>query len=167
MRGEIAPEHVDQAVAVDFFLVEAGLQVVRMAVELDRPDLPVFSSSAKDALMGYSWPGNVRELKNVVERAVYRSESRRIESIDVDPFQSPFKPPAAVKAEVPLQRAPSNNAVPDVDQALTLQEAVWEVKVRMLEEALKKTRFNQRKAADLLGLTYHQFRGLYRKYQKE
>ena len=139
----------------------------RMAVELDRSDLPVFSASAKDALMGYRWPGNVRELKNVVERAVYRSESRRIESIDVDPFQSPFDASASVKTDRTPTIAQTDDAAPEIDQARTLQEAVWEFKVGLLEDALKKTRFNQRKAADLLGLTYHQFRGLYRKYQKE
>jgi psp operon transcriptional activator len=36
----------------------------------------------------------------------------------------------------------------------------------MLETALQRARFNQKGAARLLGLTYHQFRGLYRQYQK-
>jgi psp operon transcriptional activator len=49
--------------------------------------------------------------------------------------------------------------------ARPLKEAVWGLKVRMLEDALKKAKFNQKKAAQLLGLTYHQFRGLYRQYQ--
>ncbi|MCX5758322.1 MAG: hypothetical protein NTU83_07415 [Candidatus Hydrogenedentes bacterium] len=35
---------------------------------------------------------------------------------------------------------------------------------RMLEAALGQARFNQRRAAQLLKLTYHQFRGYYRKY---
>jgi psp operon transcriptional activator len=42
---------------------------------------------------------------------------------------------------------------------------MWELKVMMLETALRKTRYNQKKAARVLGLTYHQFRGLYRQYQ--
>jgi psp operon transcriptional activator len=36
----------------------------------------------------------------------------------------------------------------------------------MVEEALKSARYNQRKAASILGLTYDQFRGLYRRYRK-
>jgi psp operon transcriptional activator len=36
----------------------------------------------------------------------------------------------------------------------------------MLESALEKAKFNQKKAAQLLGLTYHQFRGLYRQYRE-
>ena len=47
-----------------------------------------------------------------------------------------------------------------------LKEAVWELKIKMLENALKKAKYNQKKAARILGLTYHQFRGLYRQYQK-
>ena len=48
-----------------------------------------------------------------------------------------------------------------------LKEAVWELKVRMLENALEKAKFNQKKAAQFLGLTYHQFRGLYRKFEAQ
>ncbi|WP_308512068.1 helix-turn-helix domain-containing protein, partial [Yersinia pseudotuberculosis] len=35
---------------------------------------------------------------------------------------------------------------------------------QMLTRALKQARFNQRKAAHLLGLTYHQLRGLLKKH---
>jgi psp operon transcriptional activator len=48
-----------------------------------------------------------------------------------------------------------------------LKEAVCELEIRLLKRALEKTKYNQRKAARALGLTYHQFRGLYRKYLKE
>ena len=138
-----------------------------MAVELGRQELPQFSASARDALMAYGWPGNVRELKNVVERAVYRSESQRIDAIEIDPFQSPFKPPPTEISESPRKPLSSGVMPPENNTPLTLKEAVWNYKVLMIEDALKRARFNQRKAADLLGLTYHQFRGLYRKYQKE
>jgi psp operon transcriptional activator len=35
----------------------------------------------------------------------------------------------------------------------------------MMAAALQKAKYNQRKAARILGLTYHQFRGLYRQYK--
>ena len=35
----------------------------------------------------------------------------------------------------------------------------------MMEQALAQTRYRQREAAVLLGLSYDQFRGLYRKFQ--
>jgi psp operon transcriptional activator len=56
---------------------------------------------------------------------------------------------------------------PDTGASMTkpLKLAVWELKVRMLERALERAKFNQKKAAQILGLTYHQFRGLYRQYR--
>ena len=50
------------------------------------------------------------------------------------------------------------------DKSLT--EAVQALEIRLLRQALQEARYNQRKAAQLLGLTYHQFRALYRKYLK-
>ena len=47
------------------------------------------------------------------------------------------------------------------------KDAIRELEVRLLRRALRKTKYNQRKAARALGLTYHQFRGLYRKYIEE
>ena len=41
--------------------------------------------------------------------------------------------------------------------------AVRELEKAYLAQALKQGRHNQKRAAELLGLTYHQFRGLYRR----
>ena len=49
----------------------------------------------------------------------------------------------------------------------TLPAAVRRLELDALQQALKSARHRQGAAADLLGLTYHQFRGLYRKYQDE
>ena len=43
-------------------------------------------------------------------------------------------------------------------------EAIQELKIRLLTQALKQSKYNQRKAARILGMTYDQFRGLYRKF---
>ena len=66
----------------------------RMAVELEWPNWPGFSTRAVVELETYRWPGNVRELRNVVERAVYRAEDpeRPIDAIQFDPFHSPWAP---------------------------------------------------------------------------
>ena len=136
----------------------------RMAVELGWEEIPKFSAKAVKALEQYPWPGNIRELKNVVERAVYRSDSLKIDDIIFDPFVSPYETriPAA-KPERTEVKAPAGG---QDDPALKpLKEAVWGLKVQMLESALARSKFNQKKAAELLGLTYHQFRGLYRQYK--
>jgi psp operon transcriptional activator len=138
----------------------------RMAVELGRQEMPQFSPEAVRSMENYNWPGNVRELKNVVERAVYRSDSTLIAEIVFDPFASPYqaKPPE-LQGQAPAVSAGKTPLVIDDLMAKPMKEALWELKVRLLENALQKAKFNQKKAAQLLGLTYHQFRGLYRQYK--
>ncbi len=142
----------------------------RMAYELDWQEVVQFTEEAALLLESYPWPGNVRELKNVIERAVYRSEDNIIEANEIifDPFQSPYRT-LPVEAPAPAQPAtaePSAPTAPTLDNFVgaPFNKAIGEMEVYLLRDALHRTRFNQRKAAASLGLTYHQFRGLYRKY---
>ena len=137
----------------------------RMAVELSWEEIPQFSLKAVEALERHRWPGNVRELKNVVERAVYRSDSLTIDNIIFDPFYSPYtETSSGAKTHLSSESEESYDVTELL--AMPLKEAVWELKVWMLEIALENARYNQKKAAHLLGLTYHQFRGLYRQYKQ-
>ena len=135
---------------------------INMASELRWSYFPGFSSRASSALLRNRWPGNVRELKNTIERSVYRSadQDQVIASLALDPFDTPFKietpqtgnaGPAAIPRRAPLLPA-------DLSQRLI------DTEVNLLNAALEKARFNQRMAADLLGLSYHQFRGKLRKF---
>jgi psp operon transcriptional activator len=136
---------------------------VRMAHELDREEVPQFSEEALRALQDYPWPGNVRELKNVVERAVYRSDSSLITGIRFNPFQRE----GTAFGVVPRGAKPEARTEPksrEVQKPL-LKQAVENLEVRLLQEALEESRYSQRKAAAMLGLTYHQFRGMLRKYK--
>lgn len=139
----------------------------RMALELGWDDVPTFGEDAREALLEHDWPGNVRQLKNVVERAVYRAGSEVVEEIDFDPFRSRFAPTAPEPGEAgpgPRQTPPSR---PAVSLEKPLDEAVRELEIAMIRRALRRVKHNQKEAARLLGLTYHQFRGRYRKYQDE
>jgi psp operon transcriptional activator len=151
----------------------AGHFAARMAFEIGRAEIPGFSQKALAALEAHSWPGNIRELKNVVERAVYRSESDVINTIVFNPFENPYassesseKP--ATSFPPPPARIPVHNPFPE-DEApdKSFDDAVWEFKVKLLENALKKANFHQKNAARILGMTYHQFRALYRKYHQD
>jgi psp operon transcriptional activator len=136
----------------------------RMALELGWPEIPVFSGEAIRTLESHAWPGNIRELKNVVERAVYRSDSAIIADIELHPFDSPYErvlPSARQPGPRGAIEARDSQALP----GLPLKAAVWRLKCSMLETALRKARYNQKNAARILGLTYHQFRGLYRQYK--
>jgi psp operon transcriptional activator len=105
----------------------------------------------------------VRELKNVVERAVYRSDSSLITEIIFNPFQREGVPierfPREAKQEVRYESKSPEARKP------SLKQAVENLEVRLLQEALEESRYSQRKAAAMLGLTYHQFRGMLRKYK--
>jgi psp operon transcriptional activator len=137
----------------------------RMAFELGWKEIPQFSDEAIEALENYAWPGNVRELKNLVERAVYRSKSSLITEIEFDPFRSPYGESDILS----LREAGGESQQPWADVLIEkpFEEAVNDLKIRLLKRALEKAKYNQRRAAKVLGLTYHQFRGLYRKFNEE
>ncbi|HEX8584923.1 MAG TPA: phage shock protein operon transcriptional activator [Allosphingosinicella sp.] len=155
----------------------------RMALELEWESWPGFSSRAQDRLLSYSWPGNVRELRNVVERAVYRWESpgEPVDSIQFDPFESPWRPQAATKDAKP---APAATSLPtpeagEAGQSLALADgaghdpvscadfrlAVAEYEKAILAAALERCRWNQRAAASALSLSYDQLRHALKRHQ--
>lgn len=148
-------------------LLLANHFAARMAFELGRDDIPYFSPPAAEALQGYDWPGNIRELKNVVERAVYRSDSPLISDIIFDPFRSPFEKNASFSEEATPQKPTVSGTDPAVLADEPFKKAVRQFKLGLLKKALRAAKYNQKKAAAQMGLTYHQFRGLYRQYQSE
>jgi psp operon transcriptional activator len=134
---------------------------VNMVSELQRSFFPGFGPRAASALLKHKWPGNVRELKNTVERSVYRSDDpeKMIVKIAFDPFDSPFRLVEPGEEATPVQyprRAPLLPA--------DLRQRLQDTERELLVAALGKARFNQRLAADLLALSYHQFRGKLKKY---
>jgi len=158
----------------DDILLLANHFASRMAFELGQEEMPVFTDQAAATLESHLWPGNIRELKNVVERAVYRSPTHRLEAIDLNPFQSPYplletpqphRP--ALDGVSPSAAARDPEAVSAASPPLPLKEAVKQLEIDMISQALKKAHYHQRKAADRLGLTYGQFRGLLRKHGHE
>ena len=147
---------------VEDILPLAHAFAINMASELKWSYFPGFSSRASSALLRNKWPGNVRELRFAIERSVYRSPSpeQPIAEIVLDAFDSPYKlaePPAARTGIAPARRrAPLLPT--DLGQRLT------DTEVEFINAALERARYNQRLAADLLGLTYDQLRGKLRKH---
>ena len=132
-----------------------------MVSELKQSYFPGFAPRAASALLRHKWPGNVRELKNTIERSVYRSDEAEqpIAKIAFDPFDSPFKLAESVDDATPVagrHRAPLLPA--------DLTRRLRDTERELLLAALEKARFNQRMAADLLSLSYHQFRGKLKKH---
>ena len=165
----------------------------RMAYELNWEDVPEITEEAMQTLEEHPWEGNIRELKNVIERAVYRSDDHIItrEELVFDPFReyAPLLGGAASKGadssteigamsdgregvgdgegEGALHSAAPTPGALEADLQRGFSECVQDLEKRLLQHALQQTKFNQRKAAEALGLSYHQFRGVYRKYQDE
>lgn len=146
-----------------------------MAIELGREYFAGFAPAAERALLEYDWPGNVRELRNVIERAVYRLDHARqvVERIEFDPFASPYRPRGAAASAndtptsaVPSAPAPVTQAATEPSQLpVDFEREVADFETRLLRRALEEGRYNQKKAAELLQLSYHQFRGHLRKYK--
>jgi psp operon transcriptional activator len=145
---------------------------VRAARDLDRPLFPGFSPAARERLMRHPWPGNVRELKNVVERSLYRWPSLEapMDELCLDPFASPFRLAGAVEATPAGTPLPDDGGAAGPAPAKTpalpvdLESAVARFEIEHIKAALGAMNHNQRAAAELLGLTYHQLRGRIRKY---
>ncbi|WP_417878804.1 phage shock protein operon transcriptional activator [Vibrio sp.] len=157
---------------------------IQMCQELSLPLFTGFSTRALNELCVYAWPGNVRELKNVVERAVYRhgTQEGKIDEIEFNPFQSRVidslskaspttsfvSSSSDIKSDIVTKI--NTNTAPIIYSentlSLPLNYKQWqqEQDIQLLKQSLKQAKYHQRNAAKLLGLSYHQFRGMLRKY---
>lgn len=137
---------------------------VNMVSELKHQYFPGFSAQASSSLLRHQWPGNVRELKNAIERSVYRSDDAeaQIGAIAFDPFDSPYRP----QDKSPSTPGRSDRVAKKIAPLfpINLKARVNETERELLQAGLQRARFNQKVAAELLGLTYHQLRGKIRKH---
>ena len=138
---------------------------LNMVSELKHKYFPGFSARASSTLLRHSWPGNVRELKNAVERSVYRvgDQDKQISRIAFDPFDSPYRLAEATAAGGASAAATGRKKKFLLPMDLTAR--INDTEKELLVAALERARFNQRVAAELLGLSYHQLRGKIRKHQ--
>lgn len=147
----------------------------RMAAELGWNGFPGYSARVLEDLAAHDWPGNVRELKNAVERSIYRwgDADRPIGALDLNPFDSPWRPtgafarpqtasssapPIAPVAPDAADQAEAAAPVADEPAPSDFRGAVAVFERKLLEQALAASRHNQRRAAQILGLSYDQLR---------
>jgi psp operon transcriptional activator len=145
----------------------------RMAAELDWPQWPGFGELATRAMENHLWPGNVRELRNVIERAVYRwnDPAQPIDYIQFDPFESPWKPIASNAVPISDAEQGSPRYSTDLSQVSDpageisdFREATEAYERAVLEQALARSRYNQRQTAKALNLSYDQLRHTLKKH---
>ena len=136
-------------------LVLAQHFAIQMCRELGLPLFPGFSPLAEQVLLDYHWPGNIRELKNVVERSVYRhhDSEQPLDNIIVNPFR---------QSVISDDAAPESTDFPSLP--LDLRQWQNQQEKALLDKSLQQAHFNQRRAAQLLGVTYHQLRAMLKKH---
>jgi two-component system response regulator PilR (NtrC family) len=113
-----------------------------------------FTPEAQAMLLGYAWPGNVRELENVVERAVALESGPQIRAETLGDHLRAGRPVAP--------RLASAEAFPDA--GFNLEQHLQDIERSHVERALKQAGGVQVRAAELLGLSFRQFRYLVKKY---
>ncbi len=124
------------------------------ATKMNRAPLTI-AAEAEDALRTFHWPGNVRELENVMERAVALCRGSQIELADLPTYiQHYVATPSDVIHDLP-------------EEGLDLEAYVADLETRLIKQALERTRYSQKKAAELLHLSPRSFRYRLQKYGLE
>jgi len=127
------------------FIARYGEQLKGRAVTLAR--------DAEPLLMAHPWPGNVRELQNVVQRALLKLNGTRIASNDLIGLL-----PAAAHAERGLSGLVESILDAPEPQAGRYHAALAAVEAPLLAAALARTKGNQLRAAELLGMNRNTLR---------
>ena len=101
-----------------------------------------FSEEAMTLLLNYSWPGNVRELENVVERAVILAEG---DSIEPESFNQLLE--RGRENSISQKRTAKNSTQLESFPSLERVESNY------ILEVLQATKWNRRKASEILGIS--------------
>jgi two-component system response regulator AtoC len=104
----------------------------------------VLTSAAMSFLTRYNWPGNVRELENAVEQMSSFSAGSQIRPDDL-PAHIRDEEENAPHKELSKQKVLSGK--------MSLEEAIQAFEREVILDALRRSRYIQTKAANLLGIT--------------
>ena len=132
----------DIPLLVNYFLQKASSENLKK--------VKYVSEAAMEYLSKYNWPGNVRELENTIERAVVLCKSDTL-TPELFPISGMKKNGNA--ASLNSAEASSHSPVLDAPKGGSLTEAVESLEKRMIQDALTQSNGNQRKAAQMLGVT--------------
>ena len=125
-----------------------------------KKEITGISGGALTCLKGYGWPGNVRELENAIERAV---------ALERTPAILPESLPDGVRDAASANGGSSVSTDSNGDDLLEagfdLEQHVQGIEREYIAEALKRAGGVKKNAAELLGLSFRQFRYLLKKYE--
>jgi len=141
---------------VDYFLERA-------CAELEIPAKQC-APEALELLCSYSWPGNVRELENTIKRGVILSGdplltmadfgglTNRQETIHAMPQEQ------SLEALVEAKLRSSMNGIEHLDKGDIYDRVLEQVERPLIRYVLEKTRGNQVRAADIMGINRNTLR---------
>ncbi|WP_051348368.1 sigma-54 interaction domain-containing protein [Peribacillus kribbensis] len=124
------------------------------------------SQEAFDVLLNYSFPGNVRELRNVLEQAIFLTDTNVIEIMDLpknlykDIEDLPYTEPQQNNEEI----VPSLSPLPS---SLDFSQNITELEIKLMKEALKRSNHNRSDAIKMLGISRRSFYERLKKYKDE
>lgn len=111
--------------------------------------VPPLSRDVSDLLLTHDWPGNVRQLENMIKRFVLLGNEEVIKE-ELNQRHSP-KPQQPHESE-------SQDLDGDSPKVISLKEisrkASLQAERQVILRALQQTRWNRKKAANLLGISY-------------
>jgi two-component system response regulator PilR (NtrC family) len=93
----------------------------------------------------YHWPGNIRELENIIERAIVLGSGEILE-------------PGALPPDLTRPRGVHDLSIEIPEAGIDLETTLDRIEHRYMEAALERTGRIQTRAAELLGLSFRQFR---------
>jgi two-component system response regulator PilR (NtrC family) len=130
----------------------AGHFLAKYAERL-RKDVTSVSPEAMSALEMFNWPGNIRQLENTVERAVALSSGPTVEMADL---------PRNIVEYCPELHEEENTILPS--SGVDLERRTESIERSLISQALAKTQYSQKKAAQLLNLPVRSLRYRLKKY---
>ncbi|KFE63618.1 sigma-54-dependent transcriptional regulator [Hyalangium minutum] len=118
--------------------------IQRFNRQLNRePPVERLSPEAEALMSSYGWPGNVRELENAMERAVLLTDGPHVLPSNLPERLWTAPPPPAGSA--PVQHAGSD---------LSLKRAMRELEETYIRAALRRTKGNRTRAAEVLDISH-------------
>ncbi|WP_432408359.1 sigma-54-dependent transcriptional regulator [Wukongibacter sp. M2B1] len=120
-----------------------------------------FSGDVEKRLRSYRWPGNVRELKNVIERIVILYNVYYIDSSHL--------PEEIREHDINdnIGNTTLNILQETFDESFCLEDKIQDIERKYISKALKETKGNHSKAAELLGISRFALRRRIEKYSQE
>ncbi|MEW6675382.1 MAG: sigma-54 dependent transcriptional regulator [Nitrospirota bacterium] len=124
----------DIPLLVEFFINKYCLEI--------KTSVKTISKEALNMLMSYQWKGNVRELENAIERAVILCDGNVI------------LPEHIVLSQQPVFESAMRSLLMEKPLEYVAKEATRIAETQRIIEALKETKGNKSRAADILQVSY-------------